>query len=174
MDDLNELETEIMKQNNILQAQDENQELQDNKDALAPESTDSTQDDLASEWEKMMGATSGAREMLQDEWEEEIGDKKEEHLGAPLNQNAKLSLLLDIPLEISVEIGSTKMSIEDVLKLNPNSVVELDRLISEQVDLKVNGRLVAQGELYTVKSNFGIRITKIITPEERFKLLREV
>ena len=81
---------------------------------------------------------------------------------------------MDIPLEISVEIGSTTMPIEEVLKLNPNSVVELDKFINQPVDLKINGRLVAQGELYTVKNQFGIKITNIITPEERMKLIDEL
>ncbi|BCD68402.1 flagellar motor switch protein FliN [Nitratiruptor sp. YY09-18] len=87
------------------------------------------------------------------------------------SENSKLSMLLDIPLEITVEIGSTTMPIEDILKLNPNSIIELDRYINEPIDLKVNGRVIAKGELYTVKNNFGIRITHIITPEDRLKIL---
>ena len=87
------------------------------------------------------------------------------------SDESKLSILLDIPLEVTVEIGSTQMLIEDVLKLNPNSIIELDRYINEPVDLKVNGRVIAKGELYTVKNNFGIRITHIITPEDRLKIL---
>jgi len=83
----------------------------------------------------------------------------------------KLALLLDIPLEVTVEIGTAEMKIEDVLKLNPNSVIELDRYVNEPIDLKVNGRVIAKGELYTVKNNFGIRITQIITPEDRLKIL---
>ena len=87
------------------------------------------------------------------------------------NYPPNVEVLLDIPLEVTVEVGSTQMLIEDVLKLNPNSVIELDRFISEPVDLKVNGRVIAKGELYTIKNNFGIKITQIITPEERLKLL---
>ncbi len=88
-----------------------------------------------------------------------------------LQNNSKVSMLLDIPLEVTVEIGSTEMAIEDVLKLNPNSVIELDRFVNEPIDLKVNGRVIAKGELYTVKNNFGIKITHIITPEDRLKIL---
>lgn len=83
----------------------------------------------------------------------------------------KFSILLDIPLEVTVEIGSTEMAIEDILKLNPNSIIELDRYIDEPIDLKVNGKIIAKGELYTVQNNFGIKITQIITPEDRLKLL---
>lgn len=87
------------------------------------------------------------------------------------SDDTKLSLLLDIPLEVTVEIGSTQMPIEDVLKLNPNSVIELDRYVNEPIDLKVNGRVIAKGELYTVKNSFGIKITQIIKPEDRLKIL---
>ena len=83
----------------------------------------------------------------------------------------KLAMLLDIPLEVTIEVGSTQMPIEDILKLNPNSVIELDRYINEPVDLKVNGKTIAKGELHTVKNNFGIKITHIITPEDRLKIL---
>ena len=88
------------------------------------------------------------------------------------SEHSKLSaLLMDIPLEVSIEIGSTEMSLEEVLKLNPNSIIELDRMVSEPIDLKVNGKLIAQGELYTIKNNFGIKITNILTPEDRMKIL---
>ena len=87
------------------------------------------------------------------------------------HEKSKFSILLDVPLDIIVEIGSTQMPIEEVLRLNPNSVVELDRFIHEPVDIKVNGKVIAKGELYTVKNNFGIKITHIVTPEERLKIL---
>ncbi len=87
------------------------------------------------------------------------------------HEKSKFSILLDVPLDIVVEIGSTQMPIEEVLRLNPNSVVELDRFIHDPVDIKVNGKVIAKGELYTVKNNFGIKITHIVTPEERLKIL---
>jgi len=85
----------------------------------------------------------------------------------------KFELLKDIPLEISVEVGSTKLPLEEIIKLHANSVVELDRFIDEPVDIKINGKLVAKGKLYTVKDSYGVEIIQIITPEERFKLLEE-
>ncbi len=97
--------------------------------------------------------------------------QKSEDLPQEDVENSKISMLLDIPLEVTVEIGTAQMPIEDVLKLNPNSIIELDRYVNEPVDLKVNGRVIAKGELYTVKNNFGIRITHIITPEDRLKIL---
>ncbi|BCD59908.1 MULTISPECIES: FliM/FliN family flagellar motor switch protein [unclassified Nitratiruptor] len=86
-------------------------------------------------------------------------------------EKSKFSILLDVPLDVIVEIGSTQMPLEEVLKLNPNSVVELNRFIHEPVDLKVNGKVIAKGELYTVKNNFGLKITHVVTPEERLKIL---
>ncbi len=102
---------------------------------------------------------------------ESAQDQLEDFSDHEITQNSKVNMLLDIPLEVTVEIGSTEMPIEDVLKLNPNSVIELDRYVNEPVDLKVNGRIIAKGELYTVKNNFGIKITHIITPEDRLKIL---
>jgi len=109
--------------------------------------------------------------MAQQYAQESYDETKEQFGNYERSENSKLAMLLDIPLEITVEIGSTTMPIEDILKLNPNSVIELDRYINEPIDLKVNGRVIAKGELYTVKNNFGIRITHIITPEDRLKIL---
>ena len=140
------------------------------------------QEDLAAQWESQTenqsGKESSNQEDLAAQWEAQMGDqKKDENDSLPSfedyekSEESKLSLFMDIPLEVTIEIGSTSMPIEEVLKLNPNSVVELDRLISEPVDLKVNGKLIAKGELYSVKNSFGIKIIDIITPEDRMKLL---
>ena len=83
----------------------------------------------------------------------------------------KLKILLDIPITITVEIGSKVMTIEDIIKLSPSNVIDLDRYISEPIDLKVNGVLVAKGELYQVEDQFAIRIKEILTKEERVNLI---
>jgi flagellar motor switch protein FliN/FliY len=83
----------------------------------------------------------------------------------------KLDILLDIPITITVEIGSKSMPIEEILKLAPSSVIDLDRYLNEPIDLKVNGVLVAKGELYQVDDNFAIKITEILTKEERVRLI---
>ncbi len=83
----------------------------------------------------------------------------------------KLDILLDIPITITVEIGSKSMPIEEILKLAPSSVIDLDRYLNEPIDLKVNGVLVAKGELYQVDDNFAIKITEILTKEERVRLV---
>lgn len=83
-----------------------------------------------------------------------------------------IEILLDIPLEVSVELGRTKMVIRDLVQLGPGSIIELDKLIGEPVDLLVNDNLIARGEVVVFDENFGIRITDIATPAERLKSLR--
>lgn len=78
-----------------------------------------------------------------------------------------LELILDIPLEVTVELGRVQMLIRDVLELSSGSIVELDRVAGEPVDLLVNGRLMARGEVVVIEDNFGIRITEIISPADR-------
>jgi len=133
------------------------------------------QDKLAEEWEKMAQETAPQQEDLASEWEKTLQETSPEQEQPEMEsfEKEKLDLLMDIPLEISVEIGSTTMPLEEVLKLNPNSIVELDRYINQPVDIKVNGKLIAKGELYTVENNFGIKITSIITVQERMKLLTD-
>lgn len=83
-----------------------------------------------------------------------------------------MDLLLDIPLEVTVELGRTKRLIKDVLELGVGSVVELDKLAGEPVDVVVNGKLVARGEVVVIDENFGVRITDVLTPVERVKQLQ--
>ncbi len=78
-----------------------------------------------------------------------------------------LDMILDIPLDVTVELGRVRMLIKDVLELSSGSIVELDRVAGEPVDLLVNGRLIAKGEVVVIEDNFGIRVTEIISPVER-------
>lgn len=82
-----------------------------------------------------------------------------------------LDMILDIPVTISMEIGRTNISIRNLLKLNQGSVVELDRLAGEPLDVLVNGTLIAHGEVVVVNEKFGIRLTDVITAMERVKKL---
>lgn len=82
-----------------------------------------------------------------------------------------IDLLMDVDLPVSIELGRTKMSISDILALGPGAVVELNKLAGEPVDLMVNNKLVAKGEVVVVDENFGLRITQLMTPEERLKSL---
>lgn len=84
---------------------------------------------------------------------------------------APIELLLDIPLQFTVELGRARRMIKDVLALGPGSVVELDRLAGEPVDVLVNGKLLGKGEVVVINENFGVRITDILSPAERIEQL---
>jgi len=141
------------------------------------------QDELARQWEEALAqqqSTEGVEETVSQEdlakqWEEALNQQESSSTASQSLSvgDDKLDLILDIPLEISVEVGSKSIPLEDILKMTPNTIVELERYIDQPVDIKVNGKLIAKGELYTVENNFGVRITSIITVQERMKLLME-
>lgn len=83
----------------------------------------------------------------------------------------ELDMILDIPVQLTVELGRTKITIKNLLQLAHGSVVELDALAGEPMDVLVNGTLIAQGEVVVVNDKFGIRLTDIITPSERMRKL---
>ncbi len=83
-----------------------------------------------------------------------------------------LDLLLGVTLRVAVELGRTKMSIESILKLGPGAVVELDKLAGEPVDVLVNDRLIARGEVVVIDDRFGVRITDVLPPAQRLNTLK--
>ncbi|MGD8976407.1 MAG: flagellar motor switch protein FliN [Gammaproteobacteria bacterium] len=87
-------------------------------------------------------------------------------------QAHRLDLILDVPVNLSLEVGRTSMSVGDLLQLSQGSVVELDRLAGEPLDVLVNGTLVAHGEIVVVNDKFGIRLTDVVSPAERVRKLR--
>jgi flagellar motor switch protein FliN/FliY len=87
------------------------------------------------------------------------------------NEDLNLDVILDIPVTVSMEIGQTKLNIRNLLQLNQGSVIELDRLAGEPLDVLVNGTLIAHGEVVVVNEKFGIRLTDVISPAERVKKL---
>jgi flagellar motor switch protein FliN/FliY len=89
---------------------------------------------------------------------------------APSTRN-DIDMILDIPVQMTVELGRTKIAIRNLLQLAQGSVVELDGLAGEPMDVLVNGCLIAQGEVVVVNDKFGIRLTDIITPSERIRKL---
>jgi flagellar motor switch protein FliN len=99
-------------------------------------------------------------------------DSLEDTSTGPAGVEANMDVILDIPVTISMEIGRTHISIRNLLQLNQGSVVELDRLAGEPMDVLVNGTLVAHGEVVVVNEKFGIRLTDVISPAERVKKLR--
>ena len=99
---------------------------------------------------------------------DELSDAKHEFSA---DEKRKLDTILDIPVTISMEVGRSKINIRNLLQLNQGSVVELDRLAGEALDVKVNGTLIAHGEVVVVNEKFGIRLTDIISPSERIRKL---
>jgi flagellar motor switch protein FliN len=89
----------------------------------------------------------------------------------PASTHNDINLILDIPVQMTVELGRTKIAIRNLLQLAQGSVVELDGLAGEPMDVLVNGCLIAQGEVVVVNDKFGIRLTDIITPSERIRKL---
>ncbi|PCI22412.1 MAG: flagellar motor switch protein FliN [Piscirickettsiaceae bacterium] len=99
---------------------------------------------------------------------DEVSDNGIKSIDSELN----LDVLLDVPVTVSMEVGNTKISIRNLLQLNQGSVIELDRLAGEPMDVLVNGTLIARGEVVVVNDKFGLRLTDIITPAERVKKLK--
>ncbi len=89
-----------------------------------------------------------------------------------ISEDVNLDVILDVPVTISLEIGRTRISIRNLLQLNQGSVVELDRLAGEPLDVMVNGTLIAHGEVVVVNEKYGIRLTDVISPVERVKKLK--
>ena len=89
--------------------------------------------------------------------------------GQPEARN--IDMLMDVNLPVSIELGRTRMAITDILALGPGSVVELNKLAGEPVDVMVNGKAVAKGEVVVIDENFGVRVTQLLTAEERLRSL---
>ena len=104
--------------------------------------------------------------------EEQEGDTNQEEGGKPDEvKEANLDLILDIPLSVTVELGRSKMLINDLLQLGQGSVIELPKLVGEPLEVLVIDNLVARGEVVVVNEKFGVRLTDIVTPMERVKSL---
>ena len=126
--------------------------------------------------------TTDPNEALADEWaaaldEQDENESEDKAAAASFdelrdesgNDAVNMDAILDVPVTISMEIGRTKINIRNLLQLNQGSVVELDRLAGEPMDVLVNGTLIAQGEVVVVNEKFGLRLTDIISPSERVK-----
>lgn len=144
-----------------------------NQDAMADEwaaamaeQDDSEQDNIDDVLAEAGGgdAGDGAEPMQM----EELSDSG----GAGDGSAPDLDVILDIPVRISMEVGNTQISIRNLLQLNQGSVIELDRLAGEPLDVLVNGTLIAHGEVVVVNEKFGIRMTDVISPSERIKKLQ--
>lgn len=111
-----------------------------------------------------------AEEFMEEVQRAELEPLEPESIANPDGPN--IDVILDIPVTLSMEVGSTEISIRNLLQLNQGSVIELDRLAGEALDVYVNGTLIAHGEVVVVNEKFGIRLTDIISPSERIQKLR--
>ena len=102
----------------------------------------------------------------------EFDDMNSEAAARRPNGDANLDVILDIPVTLSMEIGRTRVSIQDLLQLAKGSVVELDRVAGEPLDVLVNGTLVARGEVVVVNDKFGVRLSDVISPADRVHSIR--
>lgn len=163
-----------------------------------PKDDQSEDEKLASEWESAMEESGDAEGSgAEDEWAaamaeaESLGGAEEgsDIQAAPLESftggveqaqaglagtggvTPDLDVILDIPVTISMEVGNTAIPIRNLLQLNQGSVVELDRLAGEPLDVLVNGTLIAHGEVVMVNDKFGIRLTDVVSPTERIRRL---
>ena len=138
---------------------------------------------LADEWAAALGESGDGQADIDALLAADAGNSAnrmsmEEFGGVPKNNGAvtldgpNLDVILDIPVSISMEVGSTDINIRNLLQLNQGSVIELDRLAGEPLDVLVNGTLIAHGEVVVVNEKFGIRLTDVISPSERIKKLR--
>lgn len=87
-------------------------------------------------------------------------------VSAPSSQENGIELLMDVLLQITVEVGRTRLSIQDLLQLGQGSVIELEKLAGEPLDIFVNGKIIARGEAVIVNEKFGVRLTEILSPED--------
>jgi len=99
-------------------------------------------------------------------------DNLEEGMDSGDDEEVNLELILDVPVTIAMEIGRTNISIRNLLKLSQGSVIELDRMAGEAMDVLVNGTLIAHGEVVVVNEKFGIRLTDVISASERIAKLK--
>ena len=123
------------------------------------------QDQMANDWAAAMAEQSTVEAT-------ELEDFNNDENTFSAEQQKKLDSILDIPVVISMEVGRSKISIRNLLQLNQGSVVELDRIAGEPLDVMVNGTLIAHGEVVVVNDKFGIRLTDVISQTERIKKLK--
>lgn len=147
-------------------------------------SEEETQDDqkAADEWADALEEQDAATDTEEDPWAAALEEQADAEANpAPVtklnddsspNNDMNLDMVMDIPVTISMEIGRTKINIRNLLQLSQGSVVELDRLAGEPMDVLVNDTLIAHGEVVVVNDKFGIRLTDVISAAERIQHLR--
>lgn len=132
-------------------------------------------DDWASALAEQAAATPAGKPAAQEDANTPFPDRAD-RIFKPLTDsnasgNSEIDMIMDIPVQLSVELGRTRLTIKNILQLGQGSVVELDGLAGEPMDIFVNGYLIAQGEVVVVDEKYGIRVTDIVTPSDRLSRL---
>jgi len=133
--------------------------------AMEEETAQASDEDVADDWGAAMAEEEAVQQAKLDPVVDESQPVKDE-------VSPELDVILDIPVSISMEVGRTEIPIRNLLQLNQGSVVELDRLAGEPLDVLVNGTLIAHGEVVMVNDKFGIRLTDVVSQSERIQRLR--
>ena len=131
------------------------------------------QDAMAAEWEAALSQQRAPASEVIDTPAEQVAPASFTTF-APTSTNTAgndINMILDIPVQLTVELGRTRIPIKHILQLAQGSVIELDALAGEPMDVLVNGYLIAQGEVVVVNDKFGIRLTDVVTPSERMRRL---
>lgn len=136
------------------------------------DSQDTAMDDWGAALAEQAEAEQGGKAAGANVQVAEFDSLESDNLPMTRDEDRNMDMILDIPVTIAMEIGRTKISIRNLLQLNQGSVVELDRLAGEPMDVLVNGTLVAHGEVVVVNEKFGIRLTDVVSPAERVKKLK--
>jgi len=155
---------------------------------VSDENNDQDQQALADEWaaalEQQTGAAGVDADALLDDVQAQAGTQEPtatEAQGVEFDElqdesvpiaDPKLDVILDIPVNLTMEVGGTEIAIRNLLQLSQGSVIELDRVAGEPLDVKVNGTLIAHGEVVVVNDRYGIRLTDVISPQERIRRLK--
>ncbi|EPJ51624.1 MAG: flagellar motor switch protein [Osedax symbiont Rs2] len=129
------------------------------------------QESMADDWAAAMEEQTGAEDDTASQEAKPVDLDELNDEAIPLG-DPKLDVILDIPVTLSMEVGNTEIAIRNLLQLSQGSVVELDRVAGEPLDVKVNGTLIAHGEVVVLNDKYGIRLTDVISPQERIKRLR--
>lgn len=134
---------------------------------MSEDSLENLADQLAEEAAKMTAAMDGGAEA-----KAEVGDAGSPASTGNSGKDRNLGMILDIPLRVSVELGRTKMPVSELLNLTQGSVIELNKLAGEPMEVLVNDKLIARGEAVVVNEKFGVRLTDIISTSERIEQLK--
>jgi len=149
----------------------ENEEKEINEESMGDDSDERTEEDDMNWNDNEEGDSQGG---ALDKTEESIAETEFRSVKKNTNQSdtKNLDFLLDIPLQVTVELGRTKMQVNDLLQLGQGSVIDLNKLAGEPMEVLVNDKLMARGEVVVVNEKFGIRLTDIVSPTERVEYLK--